>query len=197
MSDSTPRATRILLLDDERLILATLGAGLRGAGFEVQTADSVDEAEGHLASGACPDLAILDLNLPGRSGLEFAHRLRELDRVPFIMLSAYSEPQFVAQAIEVGALGYMVKPVDTVQLIPEVRAALARADELQGLRSTRAQLQQALDGERDISVAVGIAMAQRRLSRKAASEWLRLLARQQRRRMAAVASDLVREVETL
>ena len=82
MSDSTPRAARILLLDDERLILATLGSGLRGAGFEVLTADSVDEAEGHLAAGACPDLAILDVNLPGRSGLQFAQRLRELDRVP-------------------------------------------------------------------------------------------------------------------
>ena len=197
MSDSTPRPSRILLVDDERLILATLGSGLRGAGFEVLTAESVDAAEDHLAAGCCPDLAILDVNLPGRSGLNFAQRLRELDRVPFIMLSAYNDPQYVAQAIRAGALGYMVKPVDTVQLVPEVHAALARANELQGLRDTRSQLQQALDGERDISVAVGIAMAQRRLSRKSASEWLRQLARQQRRRMAAVASDLVRESESL
>ncbi len=192
-----PRQSRILLLDDERLILVTLGSGLRSAGFEVQTAESVEEAEAWLAGGERPDLAILDVNLPGHSGLEFAQRLRELDHIPFIMLSAYSEAQYVEQASQSGALGYMVKPIDVVQLVPEVQAALARASELQSLRNTREQLQQALDSERAISVAVGVTMMQRGLPRKEAFEWLRQSARQQRRKLAAVAIELIQEKEAV
>lgn len=192
-----PRPSRILLVDDERLILVTLGRGLRSAGFEVQTAESVEEAENCLAGGERPDLAILDVNLPGVSGLEFARRLRELDRIPFLMLSAYSEPQYVEQAAQSGALGYLVKPIDVVQLVPEVHAALARAAEMQGLRETREQLQQALDSERDISMAVGVLIVQRKVTRKAAFDSLRQLARQQRRRISIVAADIVRDAEAL
>lgn len=187
---------RILLLDDERLILATLGNGLRQAGFEVQTAESVLEAEAILAGGERPDLAILDVNLPQSSGLDFAQRLREFDQVPFIMLSAYSDPQYVERATQEGALGYLVKPVDIVQLLPEVRAALARGSELQGLRATRKQLQTALDNERDISVAVGILMVQHRMERKAAFEVLRQAARGQRRRIAELAAEAVSTFES-
>ncbi len=197
MNSSTPNpgTQRILLLDDERLILATLGSGLRQAGFEVQTAESVLEAEAILAGGERPDLAILDVNLPQSSGLDFAQRLREFDQVPFIMLSAYSDPQYVERATQEGALGYLVKPVDIVQLLPEVRAALARGSELQGLRATRKQLQKALDNERDISVAVGLLMAQHRMERKAAFEVLRQAARSQRRRIAELAAEAVSTFE--
>ncbi len=191
------RPHRIMLLDDERLILVTLGQGLRNAGFEVQTAESVDEAEDLLSSGVRPDLAILDVNLPGRSGLEFAQRLRELDQIPFIMLSAYSEPRFVEQATKIGALGYMVKPIDVDQLLPEVHAALARAGDLRELRQRREQLQLALEHERDISVAVGLLMMQRQLDRQAAFEFLRQSARHQRRRIGQVALDLIRECDSV
>ncbi len=196
MASTTPAAARILLLDDERLILATLGSGLRQAGYEVLTAESVLEAEAVMAGNERPDLAILDVNLPHASGLDFALRLRELDQVPFIMLSAYSDKHYVDQASEAGALGYLVKPVDVVQLLPEVQAALARADELHGLRATRRQLQTALDNERDISVAVGILMVQHRMGRKAAFEVLRQAARHQRRRIADLAADAVQTFET-
>lgn len=194
-TNTTEAAPRILLLDDERLILATLGNGLRARGFDVLSAESVDEAEALLASGERPDLAILDVNLPRQSGLDFAQRLRELDHIPFIMLSAYSDAQYVDRATQEGALGYLVKPIDVVQLVPVVRAALARASELSSLRQSRLHLQAALDGERDISVAVGLLMAQTGSSRKLAFESLRQAARQQRRRIALVAAECVRNFE--
>lgn len=192
---TTPTGARILLLDDERLILATLGNGLRQAGFEVLAAESVLEAEALLAGADRPDLAILDVNLPQASGLDFARRLREFDQIPFIMLSAYSDAQYVERATLEGALGYLVKPVDIVQLLPEVRAALARGSELQGLRDTGKQLQKALDNERDISVAVGILMAQHKLERRAAFDVMRQAARSQRRRIAELAAEAVRTFE--
>ncbi|MEI8323801.1 MAG: response regulator [Betaproteobacteria bacterium] len=165
--------------------------GLIDAGYAVTTADSAEEAESWLAGGERPDLAILDVRMPGRGGLYLAQRLRELDHIPFIMLSAYSDAAIVEEATRHGALGYAVKPLDIPQLIPAVEAALARANELQGLRETRQQLQRALDAERNISVATGIYMMQYRLRRSEAFNVLRDAARKQRRKLADMADEIV------
>jgi len=187
-----PAPRHLLLVDDDRLVLSTLSMGLQQAGYRVSTAESAEEAEVLLAGGLRPDLAIVDIRMSGQDGLYLARRLRELDHIPFIMLSAYSEQHMIGQASQLGALGYLVKPLDTSQLLPAIEAALARANELQGLRETRAQLQAALDAERDISVAVGITMAQRRLARQDAFELLRKLARTQRRKLAELAAEIIR-----
>jgi len=155
-------------------------------------AESAEEAEVLLAGGLRPDLAIVDIRMSGQDGLYLARRLRELDHIPFVMLSAYSEQHMIGQASQLGALGYLVKPLDISQLLPAIEAALARADELQGLRETRTQLQAALDAERDISVAVGITMAQRHLTRQDAFELLRKTARTQRRKLAELAAEVIR-----
>jgi Response regulator receiver domain. len=112
----------LLLVDDERLVLATLAQGLSKAGYAVSTAESVDEAEALLASGERPDLVILDVSMPGRNGLELAERLHSFDHIPFLLLTAYSDQAIVEQAAACGALGYLVKPVDTRQLVPAIEA---------------------------------------------------------------------------
>lgn len=183
---------KLLLVDDDRLVLVTLAQGLSRVGYKVSTAESADDAEAILASGERPDLAILDVSMPGRSGLELAERLRSFDHIPFMLLTAYSDPHIVAQAATSGALGYLVKPVDTPQLVPAIEAALARASELSGLRTIEQQLQKALDSEREISVAIGITMVQYRLSRKAAFELLRKTARSQRRKLLELAIEVIR-----
>jgi response regulator NasT len=183
---------RLLLVDDDRLVLATLGSGLLAAGYDISSAESVEEAEMLLSSGMRPDLVIVDIRMSGHDGLYLAHRLRELDHIPFLMLSAYSDPGMIEQASECGALGYLVKPLDTPQLVPAIEAALSRANELQGLRETRKQLQAALDAERDINVAIGITMAQQQLARQQAFDLLRKTARSQRRKLAELAAEVIR-----
>jgi len=187
-----PAPRHLLLVDDDRLVLTTLNVGLQRAGYRVSLAESAEEAEVLLAGGLRPDLAIVDIRMSGQDGLYLARRLCELDHIPFVMLSAYSEEHMIGQASQLGALGYLVKPLDTSQLLPAIEAALARANELQGLRETRTQLQAALDAERDISVAVGITMAQRHLARQDAFELLRKLARTQRRKLAELAAEIIR-----
>jgi response regulator NasT len=195
--DTLHRPTHLLLVDDDRLVLATLSSGLREAGYQVSTAESVDDAEALLSSGLRPDLAILDMRMPGRDGLELAERLRQLDHIPFVMLSAYSDTHTVERATDLGALGYMVKPLDICQLRPTIETALQRAHELDGLRQARAQLQTALDGDRDINVATGITMMQYRLQRAAAFELLRSASRAQRRKLAQVATEVIQSCEAL
>lgn len=192
MSLTPTRKARLLLVDDDRLVLSTLSSGLLDAGYDVSTAESAEEAEMLLASGRRPDLAIVDIRMSGQDGLYLARRLRELDHIPFVMLSAYSEQRMIDQASRHGALGYLVKPLDTPQLLPAIEAALSRANELQSLRETRSQLQAALDAERDISVAIGITMVREQLARQEAFEQLRKTARSQRRKLGEVATEIIR-----
>lgn len=197
ISNDGQRRISLLLVDDDRLILGTLGAGLRHMGYAVALADSVQQAQELLAAGPRPDLALVDVQLPGEDGLVLARRLSELGPVPFVMLSAYGDAATVERATRCGALGYLVKPLALNQIQPAIATALRRAGELDELRRTRAQLQQALDAEREISVATGIAMVQYRMARRPAFELLRNAARAQRRKLAAVAREIVGHCESL
>jgi response regulator NasT len=142
-------------------------------------------------------LVILDVQMPDQNGLTLAQRLRELDHIPFMILSAYSDAETVQKATTQGALGYAVKPIDPAQLIPAIEAALARANDLHELRTTRMQLQTALDNERDINLAVGITMMQHRLSRKAAFDMLRQSARRQQRKLSELAQGIIHAAEAI
>ncbi|MFA9216021.1 MAG: ANTAR domain-containing response regulator [Sphingomonadaceae bacterium] len=197
MTLPAPAPKILLLVDDDRLVLSTTSHGLRRAGYTVVGAESAEDAEAWLASGVRPDLALLDVRMPGQGGLHLARRLHELDHIPFVMLSAYSEASLVEQTARNGALAYLVKPLDIPQLVPAIEAALARADELQELREGRRQLQRALDDERSISVATGILMIEYKLGRQQAFALLRDTARKQRRKLNAVADELVHARELL
>lgn len=187
----------LLMVDDDRLILSTVSQGLTQAGYRVSTAESVAQAEDLLSAGQRPHLVLLDLHLPEDEGLSLADSLRDLDNLPFVVFSAYNDARTVERATGAGALGYLVKPLDVPQMVPAIKAALMRSHELKALRSTGAQLQTALDLERDISVAVGITMVEHRLSRDQAFKRLRASARSQRRKLAEVAAELIHSFEVI
>ncbi|MCB1891362.1 MAG: ANTAR domain-containing protein, partial [Rhodocyclaceae bacterium] len=103
----------------------------------------------------------------------------------------------VREAIAHGALGYLVKPVDIHQLIPAIEAAVARAADLWGLRNTERQLQTALNENREVSMAVGLLVERRRISRQQAFDALRATARTQRRKIGEVAEEILSAAELL
>jgi AmiR/NasT family two-component response regulator len=186
---------RVLLMDDEPVIVATLADGLRRAGFDVTATTAAAEALEHVRQATFA-LAILDYAMPGQNGLEAAALLTKLHQ-PFMFLSAYSDPELVDQAIIAGALAYVVKPIDPVQLIPTVRAAAQRAQEISALLEQTERLSKAIDTNRDVSVAVGLLMAQRGLSRRVAYETLRQHARRTRRRLSDLAAEITVGAEAL
>jgi response regulator NasT len=186
----------IVLADDDRLILSTLGRGLRNEGYEVFEAE-----EGETAVALCkekrPALALLDLRMPGVSGLEAARRLRTETDVPFLFLSAYGDTEAVQQATEEGALGYLVKPIDLPQIIPSIEAALARAADIRDLKESEYHLNRALAQGRQTSVAVGVIMERHRLTERQAFDLLRNRARSQRRKVIEVAQEFVDAVNLM
>jgi AmiR/NasT family two-component response regulator len=186
--------SRILLVDDDRLILALMGEDLRKQGYEIHTSSNGEEAVLQCETDP-PDLAILDVCMPGMSGIDAARQLRERTDVPYMFLSAYGDDDIVRNAVDEGALGYLVKPVDVAKIIPSIEAALARAKELRSLREREAHLSTALAAGRESSMAVGIIMERYRLDRRAAFEALRFHARSQRRKLDEVAAEFVQSAE--
>jgi Response regulators consisting of a CheY-like receiver domain and a winged-helix DNA-binding domain len=116
---------RVLVVDDEVQILRALRTNLRGAGYEVDTAET---AEAALAAAAMrpPDAVILDLVLPDGSGTDVCRRLREWTQVPIVVLSAVGDEQDKIAALDAGADDYVTKPFGIDELLARLRAVLRR-----------------------------------------------------------------------
>jgi len=117
---------RILVVDDDPAIAEMIGIILRGEGY-----DPLFAADGGSAIDAFrderPDLVLLDLMLPGMSGLEVCRTVRGESGVPIIMLTAKGEPTDVVQGLESGADDYVVKPFNPKELVARIRARLRPA----------------------------------------------------------------------
>jgi two-component system KDP operon response regulator KdpE len=117
---------RILVVDDERQILRALQTSLRGAGYEVETAETAETA---LAAAAMrpPEALIVDLVLPDGTGTELVRELRTWSSAPVIVLSAVGDEREKVAALDAGADDYVTKPVGIDELIARLRAVLRRA----------------------------------------------------------------------
>ncbi|RZS57252.1 response regulator receiver and ANTAR domain protein [Sphaerotilus mobilis] len=196
-----PAKGRILVVDDDRLVLATLVHGLAQAGFDVVDADNGDDAI-LLARQHKPDLALLDIRMDGMSGFDVAAYLREHLRIPFMFLSAFSDEATVNQIKALGALAYLVKPLDVAQIVPAVEAAFAQARERAGLvapspAAAPAPVAPLNPLEQHVPMAVGILMHRYSLSPDAALQRLRKLAEREGRAIEASAKAMVQALEQL
>lgn len=196
MANENRETTHVLLVDDDRPILMALADSMRRAGYVVSEAQS-GQAALDLAKTSPFDIALLDIRMPGMSGLELARALSQQTDLPFLFMSAHSEMDVVKDAAEYGALGYLLKPVTITQLVPAIEAALARAQELRKLRETEAHLNVALASGRELNIAIGIVMERNRIDRQGAFDMLRIHARSQRRKMSEVAEEFVRAAEVI
>jgi two-component system, response regulator PdtaR len=190
------RKGKILVVDDDRLVLATLTHGLMGAGYDIIDADNGDDAI-LLAREHRPDLALLDIRMEGKSGFDVAAYLREYCQVPFMFLSAFSDEQTVSQVKELGAVAYLVKPLDIHQIVPAVEAAFAQLSR----RSAEPVVPAKGQGEdalaHTVAMAVGVLMHRYSLPRAAAFERLQRLAATESRPLHAQAERLLDAVELL
>jgi two-component system KDP operon response regulator KdpE len=116
---------RVLVVDDEQQILRALRTSLRGAGYEVDTAETAATA---LAAAAMrpPEAMILDLVLPDGTGIEVCREFRTWSSAPVIVLSAVGEERQKVAALDAGADDYVTKPVGIDELLARLRAALRR-----------------------------------------------------------------------
>ncbi len=198
----------ILVVDDDRLVLATLVHGLTQAGYEVIDADNGDDAI-LLAREHRPDLALLDIRMEGKSGFDVAEYLRDYCQMPFMFLSAFADEATLAQVRALGAVAYLVKPLDIRQIVPAVEAAFvdiearrsveAVASVVSAPSSASASAPVAVSPSLDtpVAIAVGVLMHRYSLSRMQALERLQRLAQTEKHSVAEQAERLLQAVELL
>jgi len=195
----------LMVVDDDRLVLATLVAGLKQAGFDVIEADNGDDAI-LLARKFRPRLAILDMRMQGKSGMDVARYLAANTDTGFMFLSAFGDSDIVDEATRLGALGYLVKPLDVRQIVPAVRAALARTGE--PVRAAAPEPAPATEPppatesaqaapERDQYVAIGILMERLRIDYDRAVAALRLQAQVEHKDLNGLATSMVEAANRL
>ena len=193
---------KILVVDDDRLVLATLAHGLTEAGYEVIDADNGDDAI-LLAREHRPDLALLDIRMEGMSGFDVAAYLREYCKMPFMFLSAFSDDDTVRQVHELGAVDYLVKPLDIGHIVPAVQAVFARLRATSGAAvSVEApKLQPSVpltDALKPVeAMAVGVLMHRFSLTRAAALERLQRMSTSNGRATADESERVLQAVELL
>jgi response regulator NasT len=192
---------KILVVDDDRLVLATLTHGLSQAGYDVIDADNGDDAI-LLAREHKPELALLDIRMEGKTGFDVAAYLREYCQIPFMFLSAFADEGTIKQVKELGALTYLVKPLDIQQIVPAVEAAFANRGQTRGTPgeqtspvSTPASSSDPLHDP--VPLAIGIVMHRHSLSRRQALERLAQQARTEDRPLASVCERLLNAQEVL
>lgn len=204
---ATPTKGKVLVVDDDRLVLATVTHGLSQAGFDVIDADNGDDAI-LLARQHKPDLALLDIRMEGKTGFDVAAYLREYCQTPFMFLSAFSDDATIAQVKALGAVTYLVKPLDVQQIVPAVEAAFASRG-LGSFKATTASKAPAAEGlppatesaasplSHTTALAIGIVMHRHSLGAQAALSRLEAQARQEGRTLAAVAERILNAQEVL
>jgi len=120
-----PDSAKIMICDDQPIIHETLGVYLENEGFNYVSAMNGVEAMKMFGLEA-PDLIILDLMMPGKNGIEVCREIRQVSRVPIIMLTAKGEEIDRILGLELGADDYIVKPFSVREVVARIKAVLRR-----------------------------------------------------------------------
>ncbi len=186
---------RILVADDEAIIRLGLRGMLAQMGHEVLLAADGREAL-NIARTSRPDLALLDIRMPQVDGLDVARALNERQPMPIIFLTAYSEQDLVAEAAELKAQNYLIKPVDERDLVAAIPIAVARFRDGQAAQSRIDELEDTIETRKLIDRAKGILM-QAGATEDQAYHTLQRRARDERTSMRQVAEDVLRKAGRL
>src|ERR1043165_9231861 len=186
---------RILIAEDETIIRLDLRALLEGAGFEVCAEAKDGEEAVALARSEEPDPAVLDVKMPKLDGIEAARRILDERPIPIVMLTAYGHDELVSRAVEAGVLGLLVKPFREQDLLPAIRTARARHEELTALREQADSLAEALASRKTIERAKGLLMEREGLTEQEAFARLRKASQVSGRPMNVVADAVVATFE--
>jgi response regulator NasT len=182
---------KILVAEDETIIRLDLRDLLVRSGFDVVAEARDGEEAVALAREHAPDLAILDVKMPRLDGIEAARRIVDERPIPIVMLTAYGQDELVSRAVEAGVFGYLVKPFREADLLPAIRTARARHEELSAIRDQAESLAEALAARKSIERAKGLLMEREGLSEQEAFARLRKASQISGRPLKVVAEALI------
>jgi response regulator NasT len=149
---------RILIADDESIIRLDLKEMLEENGHTVIGEASDGKIAVELAEKLQPDLIVMDIKMPNLDGLGAVKQINHAakNRIPVVMVTAYSQPELVEQAVELGVFAYLVKPIKEGDIMPTIEVAMSRAEEMNALEKEVENLKDALETRKLVERAKGI-----------------------------------------
>lgn len=184
-------AVRVVIAEDEAIIRLDLKETLEEEGYVVVGETGRGDKAVELVRDLRPDIAILDVKMPGMDGLEAA-RLISKDRIcGVLVLTAFSQREVIEEARDAGALAYLVKPFQKSDLIPAIEVAIGRFRELQVLNGEIAELGEQLEARKLIDRAKGVLIDRHAMSEADAYGFIQRAAMNHRTTMRSVAEAIV------
>ena len=188
---------RVVIADDEPITKMDLNELLSEAGYEVvgEASDGFDAVE--LCRQKHPDLVLMDIKMPLLDGLSAAKNTHSEQLAETVMMmTAYSEREFVEQAKECGVGGYLVKPIDEKSLIPNIEVAVNRSREIGKLRKDIEKVNGRLESRAVIEKAKGLLMEQEQFTEQEAYDYIRRLSQTKHLSMKRVAEIILTRSDT-
>ncbi len=182
---------RVLVADDERPVAAGLQAQLESIGHDVIAVVGDGQHAVDFCRRALPDVAVLDIEMPGLDGITAARQIAADPATPVVILSAHGSSHLLDQAVEEGVVSYLLKPVTTTSLDAALRVAVARAKDIRGLREEVDELETSLRSRKLIERAKGILMSRRKMTESEAFRLLQKQSQDRRLPMAKLAESIV------
>lgn len=194
MSDqdqNTVAPRRVVVAEDESLIRMDIVEILRDNGFDVVGEAGDGETAVALATDLRPDLVVMDIRMPKLDGIEAAKRLTENHIAPVVLLTAFSQKELVEQAVEAGALAYVVKPFTPNDLLPAIEVALSRYQQIITLEAEVADLVERFETRKLVDRAKGLLNERMGLTEPEAFRWIQKASMDRRTTMQAVAQAII------
>ncbi|MDQ4069602.1 MAG: response regulator [Actinomycetota bacterium] len=182
---------RVVVAEDEAIIRLDLQETLEEEGYEVVGSTSRGDEAVALVRDLKPDLAILDIKMPGMDGITAAKEIAAGRWAAVLILTAFSQRDLVEQARDAGAIGYLVKPYQKSDLVPAIEVAVGRFAELRALEQEVHSLEDQLTTRRVVERAKGVLMDRHHLSESDAFSFIQQTAMRQRAKMRAVAEQVL------
>jgi two-component system, response regulator PdtaR len=182
---------RVVIAEDEAIIRLDLQETLEEEGYEVVGSTGRGDEAVSLVRELMPDLAILDVKMPGMDGITAAKEIAAGRWAAVLILTAFSQRDLVEQARDAGAIGYLVKPFQKSDLVPAIEVAIGRFSELRALEQEVHSLEEQLATRRIVERAKGMLMDRHKLSESDAFTFIQQTAMRQRAKMRKVAEQVI------
>ena len=192
MSPMTNR-TKILIAEDEAIIRLDLKESLEAEGYEVVGETGRGDEVIELVRSLEPDLVILDIKMPGMTGIQAAEIITGEGLAAVILLTAFSQQDLVEQASNAGVLAYLVKPFQRSDLVPSIELALGRFKEITELKKEKTLLENNLESRKVIDRAKGMLTDKYGLKESDAYRYIQKKAMTERTTMKDIAEGILTE----
>ncbi len=184
-------AVRVVIAEDEAIVRLDLKEIMEEEGYEVVGETGRGDEAVELVRAHLPDLAILDIKMPGTDGLTAAREINADRLCAVLILTAFSQRDLIEQARNAGALAYLVKPFQKSELLPAIEMAIGRFAEMKALDDQVKTLEESLEVRKAIDRAKGILMDELGWKENASFTWIRSHAMHERMTMLDIANQII------